>query len=669
MKSRYSKSGIKEVVIALVLVGIILGSVFAYYTYKKMPIPGGVEPQHLKTFTSLSELKAFLEKSSQSYGRYDYFLTKDIGIMAPMMVEDAASSGGQSYSTTNIQVEGVDEADIVKSDGRYIYVVSDSIISIIDAFPAEKAKILSQINISGGVNEIFINKDKLVVFGWENKPIEAQQEPSDTVSKMMIVPDYYPRYEQIAFVKIYDLSDRSNPVLERNIHAEGSYFNSRMIGDYVYVLINKDTYYYGDRDPVIPLISDNEKEVCCTVSDISYFDIPSSYYRFTTILSINTQDQTRDIKSKIFLTGGSDNLYVSQGNIYITQTSYEYSVSDQDPVVSTIDSVIRSPIVLRDEKTIIHRISIDKGDIKYQYQGNVPGHILNQFSMDENKGFFRIATTSGQLSRGGSDTQNNVYILNDKLDVVGKLENLAPGESIYSVRFMGDRGYLVTFKKVDPLFVFDLSDPTNPKVLGQLKIPGYSDYLHPYSENLIIGVGKEATEAEEGDFAWYQGVKLALFDVSDPTKPKEISKFNIGSRGTESPALYDHRAFLFDKEKNLLVIPVSVSQIDSEKYPNGVPANTYGDHVFQGAYVFTLTPEKGFELRGKITHVEDPSVLEKDGYYWGNYGTDVKRSMYIDNVLYTMSDKFLQMNDLENPDTQINRIELPFEERYYGWIE
>ena len=714
-KTNYSKSGVKEIVIALVLVGIILGSIFGYYTYKKMPVPisEGPEPKHLKTFVTLDELKTFLKAASQRQyrGGFGDLLIKTLATSAPMAEassDSSGSSGGQSYSTTNVQVEGVDEADIVKSDGKYIYVVSGSNVSIIDAFPADKAKILSTININGGVNEIFINKDKLILFGWENQAIEEPQPSTGMASEMIMRPGHYPTYQQTSFVKIYDLSDRSNPVLERNILSDGSYFNSRMIGDYVYVIVNKDTYYYDGGDPVLPLIRDGNKEIKADIKEVSYFDLPFSYYRFTTILSINTQEKTKDVENKIFLTGGSDNLYVSEGNIYIAETVYGYDVVPLDPIVQIIDPVVQAvdslvgshvsecglsseclsskiskcgvgtkcfvPPVQRPEKTIIHRISINKGEIKYQYQGDVPGHLsgnIPQFSMDEHKGFFRIATTIGEISQTDKSSSNNVYVLNDKLEVVGKVEGLAQGEKIYSTRFMGDKGYVVTFKKVDPLFVFDLSDPTNPKVLGQLKIPGYSDYLHPYSENLIIGVGKDTVEAEETgrDFAWYQGVKLALFDVSDPTKPKEIAKFNIGSRGTESPVLDDHKAFLFDKEKNLLVIPVSVSEIDAEKYPNGLPADTYGDHVFQGAYVFTLTPEKGFELKGKVTHLEDTSVLEKDSYYWGNYGTDVKRSMYIDNVLYTLSDKYLQMNDLQNPDTQINKIQLPFEERYYGWIE
>jgi uncharacterized secreted protein with C-terminal beta-propeller domain len=225
----------------------------------------------------------------------------------------------------------------------------------------------------------------------------------------------------------------------------------------------------------------------------------------------------------------------------------------------------------------------------------------------------------------------------------------------------------VTFKKIDPLFVIDLKDPYNPRVLGKLKIPGYSDYLHPYDENHIIGIGKEAVEAEEGSFAWYQGVKISLFDVSDVEHPKEVSKYNIGDRGTDSYALYDHKAFLFSKSKNLLVIPILLAEIDEQKYPQGVQPNTYGEYVWQGAYVFDLTLENGFVLKGKITHTENDSDLIKSGYYYSS-PYDVKRSLYMDNVLYTISDKMIKMNSLENMN-EINKITLPYEqgEGYYPY--
>jgi uncharacterized secreted protein with C-terminal beta-propeller domain len=279
--------------------------------------------------------------------------------------------------------------------------------------------------------------------------------------------------------------------------------------------------------------------------------------------------------------------------------------------------------------------------------------VLNQFSMDEYDGYFRVATTTH-----GETTSNHVYILDMDLNIVGSLTDLAPGEMIYSARFMGKRGYLVTFEMTDPLFVIDLKDPYNPRVLGELKMPGYSNYLHPYDENHLIGIGKEAVEAKEGDFAWYQGIKIALFDVSNVNNPVEISTYIIGDRGTDSPVLYDHKALLFDKTKNLLVIPVLVAEIDESEYPEGVPSNAYGKPVWQGAYVFQVFLDVGITLEGTITHIEDIAEPGQEYYYFYS-PFSVTRSLYVGDVLYTISDAKIKMNSLENLD-YINKVELPY---------
>jgi uncharacterized secreted protein with C-terminal beta-propeller domain len=221
---------------------------------------------------------------------------------------------------------------------------------------------------------------------------------------------------------------------------------------------------------------------------------------------------------------------------------------------------------------------------------------------------------------------------------------------------MGERGYLVTFKQVDPLFVIDLSDPNHPEELGYLKVTGYSDYLHPYDETHIIGIGKETTDA--GEFAWYQGVKISLFDVSDVGNPQEISKLEIGDRGTDSPALWDHKAFLFDKSRNLMVMPILVAEVDQSEYPEGVPSWAYGEPVWQGAYVFDISIDDGLQIRGRITHIDDLSELE-EGYYYYYSPFSVERSLYIGDVLYTISQAKIKMNNLENLD-YITEVELPY---------
>jgi uncharacterized secreted protein with C-terminal beta-propeller domain len=374
----------------------------------------------------------------------------------------------------------------------------------------------------------------------------------------------------------------------------------------------------------------------------------------THVISINIYDD--EVNQKSFLLGSSQSMYVSKNNIFLAYTKYNY-VYPIPLIGGSGDGNI--------ESTILHKISINDGDISYVAQGEVPGRVLNQFSMDEHDGFFRVATTVGNVWDQDVKSSNNVYILDKDLNRISEIEDIAPGEQIYSARFLGGKAYLVTFKKIDPFFTLDLSDPYNPKILGKLKIPGYSDYLHPYDENHIIGIGKDTVEALDSlkesrnlDFAWYQGLKIALFDVSDFKNPKEVAKIIIGDRGTDSPALYDHKAFLFDREKELLVIPVNLFEISDEikeQYDEDT-GSLYGEFTFQGAFVYRLSLENGFEFKGRITHLDDEDIL-KSGYYgyWGS--SSISRSLYIDDVLYTISNNMIKMNNLETL-IEINSIKL-----------
>jgi uncharacterized secreted protein with C-terminal beta-propeller domain len=618
---------------------LLLAAVSAVYVIAPF-YPGGFEASEsqLKRFSSYEELKSFVRASLQApyegWGgwmeRFGPLLStaKEVGVPAPT---------APSYSTTNVQVEGVDEADIVKTDGEYIYIASEESVVILKAYPPEEARVLSQIRPNGTLRGVFINGDKLAVF--------EQFSPYE-MPKPLIKREPMPYEAFGTSIKVYDVSDRERPVLKREISLEGYYFNSRMIGDYVYVVINQPAWYRQEEDEVaLPKIRSSRGVEEVPASEVYYSDVPDRFYVFTTVVAVNVQKDEEEPTHETFLLGATSNMYVSLDNIYIT--------------VPGVAKKTLSGVVNGVERTIIYKIHVEGRKIECDASGEVPGRVLNQFSMDEHNGYFRIATATGHIARNWEEatSRNHVYILDMSLNVVGRLEDLAPGETIYSARFMGDRCYLVTFRKVDPLFVIDLRDPTDPKVLGKLKITGYSDYLHPYDESHIIGIGKETVAAEEGDFAWYQGVKISLFDVSDVSKPKEITKYEIGDRGTESPVLRDHKALLFDRSRSLLVMPVLVAEIDEEKYPNGVPPNTYGDYVWQGAYVFNLSLDKGLVLKGRITHLDDDTHLMKSGYYFSS-PYSVKRSLYIENVLYTISDKKIKMNSLENLD-EINEVEVP----------
>jgi uncharacterized secreted protein with C-terminal beta-propeller domain len=397
-----------------------------------------------------------------------------------------------------------------------------------------------------------------------------------------------------------------------------------MIEGYVYVVV---THYfdYGNDYAILPVFEQNGVHRSIKATEVGYFDVKASSYALTTVFSVNINKKT-ETEYDIFLTDATQALYATSENLYLTSTEYQYRQMLWSRDGSDANTV----------KTWIHKIGIDSGKFGYSLSTRVPGMVLNQFSMDEYHGYFRIATTTGQVWDDSSE--NNIYVLDRELSLRGKLEGLAPTERIYSARFMGDRCYLVTFRQVDPFFVIDLSNPRAPTVLGELKITGYSDYLHPYDENHVIGLGKEDSR-----------LKLSLFDVTDVKNPSEVSRYFVGEDEdysySNSYALNDHKAFLFSKSKDLLVIPVSVS----ESYKN----------YWQGAYVFKLTPQNGFELKGEITHHNDDSAEGDDAseYYINYYNYNVKRSLYIEDGLYTISNDKIMINSLTDL-SDINEIDI-----------
>ena len=544
----------------------------------------------LHRFGSYEELKQFMRYREQNHPQDRFSYSTRPGMKA----ESLNAMGALDFSGTNIQVEGVDEADIVKTDGEYIYVIAGQKVVIVKAYPVEEAAVLSRITVNGTLEQLFINSEKLVIIYTDN----SWTEPT-------------------TFARIYDVSERGNPLLKREIAVDGFYFSSRMIGDYAYVVTRKGTQLVDDEVALPKIRCGNDSKIV-SATEVYYSDIVEWGYSVTMIVSVNLhEDGTAPAYSPVLL-GWASTIYFSLDNIYI-------AIADG-------------------QSTALHRIHVKKGEIIYDASGEVPGTILNQFSMDEHEGYFRIATTSAVRSPNQGNwmlnQQNNVYVLDMNLAVAGRLENLAAGEQIHSTRFVGSLCYLVTFRKIDPLFVIKLSDPHNPEVLGELKVTGYSDYLHLYDENHIIGVGKETVADDSDLFSWYQGVKISLFDVTELSDPVELAKYEIGDRGTDSPVLREHKAFLFDKDKNLLVLPVSVARINESQYPDGVPPYAYGELEWQGAYVFniSLEIEARLTLKGTITHVENGDVRDSSQH--------VSRVLYIGEALYTISNHKIKMNSL-----------------------
>ncbi|MFS0917247.1 beta-propeller domain-containing protein [Brevibacillus sp. 179-C 1.1 NHS] len=612
------------------------------------PTVQAASTEDLPVVGSYAQLKKLIQSNQDSYPYATMETTTAMPVSAPSTANKMADTSGGAvrgdFSTTNTQVQGVDEADIVKSDGTYLYQSTQNEVRIIKAYPATSMKVASRISYDNGKfipQEMYVDDSRLIVIGQANESISY---PPGTASKRGI-----PRYHDNSFVKtmIYDISNKQQPRLVRQLELEGYYMSSRKIGASLYVTANQymDAYRILEEKTELPGptykdSSHHDEYQTIPYSDIRYFP---DHFRpeYLIVAGVNLDDSKQKMSLSTYL-GAGENIYASSKNLYVavTQNNVQPVAVKQKGATTPL---IAPPI---ESDTTIYRFAMNKGDIRYTGKGSVPGRILNQFSMDENDGYFRIATTSGNMWRDDEHTsKNNLYVLDNKLNVYGKLEGIAPGERIYSVRFMGDRAYMVTFKKVDPLFVLDLKKPSAPSVLGALKIPGYSDYLHPYDENHIIGFGKEA-EADK-DMAYYQGMKIALFDVSDVTKPKEKFKTVIGDRGTDSELLHNHKALLFSKDKNLLAFPVTVHERTAQQKAKN-DMRDYGHFTFQGAYVYQLDLKKGFQLTDQITHLSKEDVA-KAGEGWYDSTSNIKRILTIGDTLYTVSDDYVKTKQLLTP--------------------
>lgn len=623
------------------------------------------EAQIMQTVSSCSELKEkFEDYGSNYYGYYGEYEALDStivptagGTLTKEAVSEEETAAAEpraadgDYSTTNVQVEGVDEADIVKTDGEYIYMVKGSTIRVIKAYHPDSMMELDEIDFADDgftPEDMYVDGDKLVVLGtsYYYYPYPLRDEVTTEVMP-------YPYYGgNISKVYIFDISDKENIEIFRQLEFEGNYTQSRKVDDMVYMVLNRPGFWayedIEDAEEILPRYKDTNDDVAepiVTCGEIKYVPaFESANYLIVVGIPINDADAA--ISKEVTL-GSSDNVYSSRENLYVASSEWNYAYRSSNS----------------SESTNVYKFELGNDDIEFVGKGKVPGRILNQFSMDEDGDYFRIATTKGYVW-DDIPSVSNVYVLDEDMEMVGKLEGIAPGEEIYSTRFMGDRLYMVTFKKIDPFFVIDLSDPKYPDILGKLKIPGYSDYLHPYDENHIIGFGKDTEEATEEEqrswdqnFAWYQGIKIAMFDVTDVENPTQMFKEVVGDRGTDSPLLYDHKALLFDKEKGLFAFPVAVAEIPESEKTDDMSGSTYGEFVFQGAYVYHVDLENGFELQATITHWDEDEVADKSGYYW--YGQkDVERVLYIGDFLYTVSKGMVKANNMTDDYSEVNSIEV-----------
>lgn len=579
------------------------------------------------------------------------------------------TSAAVDFSATNIQVEGVDEADVLKTDGTYLYQIAqqqESELIVSKIFPVEDMKTIQRLAYQGDhfyPQELYLDQDFLVVIGHGYQEFN-DKEPAHYHRKALaeneqldiaILPH---RGFTTTKAFVYDLSDvEAGLTLVRELEVEGHYLSSRKIDEHIYLVTNQ---YLTYRDPQTnklldeiptPVYKDtavSEDYVMLPYDQLYYFPDPELSTLNIAGFSLTQPEQALEISS--FLGGGQE-IYGNREHLYVTLTRYE-------PQEETTSSQARDMATSISwgggaQSTDIYKFRWQDGKVEFLAEGNVLGRLLNQFSMDEYAGHLRLATTYGDMWREDElRSQNLVFILDEHLKTVGKIEDIAPGEQIYSARFMGERGYVVTFKTTDPLFVIDLQEPTAPKILGELKIPGFSNYLHPYDENHLIGFGQDTQEFVEQDsqgnsreFAIQKGIKMSLFDVSDPNKPKEKFVEIIGDSGTYSPLSYTHKALLFSKEKDIFAFPIQVMEAKPNTSHNPNPFRVPTEFTYQGAYVYGIDPEHGFQYKARISHLSNEQ-LQKDP--WAHYQHFIERILYIEDTIYTVSSGKIQANDLHS---------------------
>jgi len=432
------------------------------------------------------------------------------------------------HSETNIQTEGVDESDIIKTDGKNIYIAgADGNLKILKAAGSESF-LLSEFDLVGDiVNEkegdlynyysytraMYLNDDVITVilgssytYGLiKNDFIYEDGATAPDSNTYDIMPFY-----NNTFVITISVKDPEKPVILNKLTQEGTYKDSRMKDGFLYIFTDK-YIDYSTKESVYVKVNDE------VVPEEKVYISENGFYTNYVIISSLDVANSKDFTNTLVYTTNSyySQLYVSSENIYLLESMYN-----------------------NEESTDILKITYKDGNMLIDKKASVKGNVNDQFSADEYNGFLRIVTTK--------NTGNNLYILDKDLNVTGEILDLAKEESIFSARFLGDTGYFVTFKMVDPLFSVDLSDPYAPKVLGALKIPGFSTYLHFIDENTLLGLGENA---DENGFM-QSSMKLSLFDVSNPADVKEIQKIDF-DKNSYSEALYNHKSILYSKDKNL----------------------------------------------------------------------------------------------------------------------
>jgi len=550
----------------------------------------------------------------------------------------------RSASGTNNQVEGVDEADIVKNDGAYVYVASSGALRIVEAL---HPRLLSVTRLPGDVKQLLIEGDRAVAF-------VSTGGAGGRACTYGYDCTFGGDGSQTSLV-VLDVADRAHPRIVRRIDLSGSLIAARRIGSTVHTVVadgdapgppiyetwpqqipmdcrvkGMDTaavharFTQLERDnerkiraasPGFPTIADHGvTRQLCTVMHTPLGDGSA----FTSVVSFDMRDDKAPVATAV-VQSRPGVVFASEQGLYFSVTHRRGGGSAR--WYSFYDG--------QDEVSDIHKFHIGATPAETRYIGSgvVPGHVLNQFAMDEWYGYLRVATTRGRVPDPSADSAVSVLAEVDggSLVRVGAVDHIAPDEDIRAVRFDGDRGYIVTFKKTDPLFVLDLGQPAAPSILGELKIPGFSTYLHRIDPTHLLSIGFDAND--HGSFAFFDGVILQLFDVTHPTEPVLLHREKLGSRGSSSEAATDHLAFNYFAERNLLAIPMTVCE--------GGGDGRFGDRLtFSGLLVYDVTVEGGFRRLGGVdhgTHGVDCNT------WWSDAKSQVKRSIFMDDLVFSIA--------------------------------
>ncbi|MGC4094136.1 MAG: beta-propeller domain-containing protein [Polyangiaceae bacterium] len=554
----------------------------------------------------------------------------------------AAPGSAKSFSRTNTQLANVDEPDLVKTDGRYLYLGLNGALRIVEAL---KPNIVSVTKLAGNVRELFVERDRVVVF--------SSSGGNGSATCRYAYDCAFAGDGSSTQITVFDVTDRRAPKQVRQLELSGSLITSRRIGNTVHTVVS-------DGDPSNPPYESwmSDMPVCGVRESAVRARVKRLKERNEASIRAYVAQFAPTLSEGVVLRRLCEHVWKSRiddGEAFTTLVSFDLERDATPAVTTTVRSrpgaVFASASALylavahdkprhsrqsyrpygasTQEISEVHQFRIGDSPQQTRYLGSgvVPGHALNQFAMDEWYGYLRIATSTGRVPDPRVESTLSVLSpdSNGNLVRVGAVEHIAPHEDIRAVRFDGDRGYVVTFKKTDPLFVLDLSQPARPLLAGELKIPGFSTYLQRIDENHLISIGFDAND--QGEFAYFDGLLLQMFDVQKPTQPKLLFREKIGTRGSASEAATDHLAFNYFGDRGLLAIPTTICE-------GGDVGRTGTTVSFSGLLVYRVDAQRGFAALGAVDH---GLKGQHCGHWWSRSRSAVKRSVFVDDLVYSVA--------------------------------